>query len=215
MPQHQLFQKIFKSNLNADGAVELINEVKNDSPFFAVANYYLLKKTEQHSPAYENIASTTALHFASPFHLNQLLSATEDALYAVPGNLKAEDENSITEENPAAFAKTEEAVIEEPTADLISPEETVTDEQEASFLQQEEKITAEPHAVIVENEITVNEQDAQNSNGENSYETKNEALENVEAKAAVSQEVLPIPAPEENTTPKENNNQPEAKVENA
>ncbi|MEO5941985.1 MAG: hypothetical protein ABIP30_05485 [Ferruginibacter sp.] len=206
MPQHQLFQKIFKSNLNADGAFELINEVKNEYPFFAVANYYLLKKTQQHSPAYEKIASTTALHFASPFHLNKLLSSTEDALYAVLGNSKAEDDESAIEENPVPVIQEEEPIIEE------QPQETITDEPTVAFVQQEETIAEEPTAVITENEIAANEPE-ENSTEDEFPEMKSEAVENVEAQANVTQEVLPTPAPEENTAPAESNNEPVTKVE--
>jgi hypothetical protein len=212
MPQHQLFQKIFNSNLNAEGAEELISQVKNDYPFFAVANYFLLKKTEPHSPVYENIASTTALHFASPFHLNQLLSAKEDALYAVPGNFKTADDEPIIEENSASFVQTEYPVKEEAVTDLIHPEETVTDEPAASFVQGEEMIIEQPAAPVVENEISTNEPE------ENSTEDEfpeSEAVENAETHENTIQAVShELPLAEDQTAVAENINEPVAKDEN-
>ena len=107
MPQNQLFQKIFNKNLNDEGCLEFIQDIKNEYPYFSPAHYFLLKKTEENSEGFEKIAATTTLHFTSPFQLNHLLHQKDDFMYAVPGNfqesslLTDEEIVPLEEEKPA------------------------------------------------------------------------------------------------------------------
>lgn len=72
MFQQELYDQLFTPTERQTPA-EYLKQVVSEAPYFGTAHFFLLKQTEAANPSYPAMASTTALHFGNPFHLNRLL----------------------------------------------------------------------------------------------------------------------------------------------
>ncbi len=70
----ELFVQIFNRDLNDTGTDDLLFNIIKEYPYFSIPHFYLLNKTDNTDPAYENIAAKTALHFDNHFLLNYRLN---------------------------------------------------------------------------------------------------------------------------------------------
>ncbi|MBS1755711.1 MAG: hypothetical protein JSU03_00400 [Bacteroidetes bacterium] len=141
MLQHQLFNTVFKSPFEDAGTAKQMEEVIAEYPYFALAHYYLLKKTPPTAANHDGIAAATALHFDNSFYLNQLLTGPENHMYAVPpiqqeAEIKLENVPAITTEKtegePSQISTTEEGATDAPLPQSQSSLETTTPEPEAA-----------------------------------------------------------------------------------
>ena len=143
MPHQQLFKNIFHKTIDGDEGINLLRQVKNEYPYFAAPHYFLLKHTEVTSADYDNIAATTALHFANPFLLNFHLtkraeqSHIDEPVYNTEAAEEQEQtvEKEITDEPGPQYVQ-EENVLEEAVHNKFKEEE-VTEEIQPQYLQQE------------------------------------------------------------------------------
>ena len=146
MPHQQLFKNIFHKTIDGDEGINLLRQVKNEYPYFAAPHYFLLKHTEVTSADYDNIAATTALHFANPFLLNFHLtkraeqSHIDEPVYNTEAAEEQEQtvEKEITEKPGPQYVQEEimqnDAVEKEEHPDnLVQQEEVAEDVQPQYF----------------------------------------------------------------------------------
>jgi hypothetical protein len=70
----QIFESIFKRNINDIYNLSFLQEVADEHPYFSAAQFYLLQQTHTDNDEYKNVAAKTALHFNNPLWLNYLLN---------------------------------------------------------------------------------------------------------------------------------------------
>ena len=145
MPHQQLFKNIFHKTINGDERMNLLQQVKNEYPYFAAPHYFLLKHTEVTSADYDNITATTALHFANPFLLNFQLTKSEEQLYVdtpVYNTEAAEEqehtvEKESTDESGPQYLQEDNVVEEAEHNDKKEKEGVAEEEIQPQYLQEE------------------------------------------------------------------------------
>ncbi|MEP6711197.1 MAG: hypothetical protein ABJA37_02220 [Ferruginibacter sp.] len=98
MPHQQLLKKLFQKNTTGTENVGMLQQVKNEYPYFGAAHYFLLNEMDANSPEYEKTVALTVMHFGDPLFLNYCLTKKEEDLYVVPADLKVAEGNHIQEE---------------------------------------------------------------------------------------------------------------------
>jgi hypothetical protein len=85
MPFHSLYSNIFSNKHHHADEGTMLAELTERYPYFSLAHFFLLKNTEENSPAYNQVAAKTALHFNNPFllheQLHQLPPQNQDVLH--------------------------------------------------------------------------------------------------------------------------------------
>jgi hypothetical protein len=74
MTTAEIFESIFKRNINDIYNLSFLQEVTQEHPYFSAAQFYLLQQTHTDNDEYKNVAGKTALHFNNPLWLNYLLN---------------------------------------------------------------------------------------------------------------------------------------------
>ena len=83
MQQEELFKTIFGRAENDAGNKDFLKNIVAQYPYFGIAQFYLLKNTEQSDQDFNVTASKTSL-FVDPFFLNSILSEPKNTSVILP-----------------------------------------------------------------------------------------------------------------------------------
>lgn len=122
MQQQTIYQNIFEPIAKGENQNTFLEDICKKYPYFGVAQYFLLKQTENNQPDYERIAAKTALHFNNLYLLEKRLNEKDEAAIV----LTESSEESVQDHQSHEENNTREILIEK-TAELENVE-TVSNE---------------------------------------------------------------------------------------
>ena len=138
-PHSSLFETLFKRNLASDGNKEFLEQVANEYPFFAPAQFYLLNSVKDDPEEFSKQSAKAAVLFNNPFWLNFQLEklAHENKPSFVPQVEQPYDMLSGKEEySTVSIEEQREEMIaqsEEPEQETINNiEHSIPEEEEQS-----------------------------------------------------------------------------------
>ena len=79
MQNNSLFESLFKRNSAHPGTTEFLEQLTKDHPYFSPAQFYLLRQTGVHTPAYNTQAARTAVFFDNSYWLNFQLAQSRQS----------------------------------------------------------------------------------------------------------------------------------------
>jgi hypothetical protein len=127
MDTAQIFESIFKRNINDIYNLSFLQEIAQEHPYFSAAQFYLLQQTHTDNDEYKNVAAKTAVHFNNPLWLNYLLTK-EHAKEEIP-----------LQNNVATVAQNQKKVAEEELSKESTVQECDANEVEKSITDDSQK----------------------------------------------------------------------------
>lgn len=172
MPHQSLYQTIFNHGTSGNDAVNELEQVTKEFPYFSLAHFFLLKNMEAGHENAEKVAAKTALHFNNPYLLRQQLTKEIKPVFEAEEFVEPIETATIVEESPVIAEEPEQHAQEtailpgnaeeeiqeeiktepvaESTVENIQPVENVTVEASAAVITQPIKVETEKTELLFE-----------------------------------------------------------------